>query len=412
MYSEYYEEIFDELLPQTVNHTLDLGKFCIENDGVKILVRKLNAHLSIHHLYCFDNEITAEGSQSLIEIIQQNKLQTLQLFSNPLGSAGLEYIAHKLIQARNTTLRILGVGDALIKSEGTLSQSCANAFAELLATNQTLVELNLANNNLGDSQVKILANGLVNNGSLQKLHIGNMDDVYRQRSLLTTSGVDYLLRRLKRNYSLVYLVTGLEQRENEPAMSKKDLENPESFAAEKAWSREVNQACQAYLTRNRKIANVLMSVRACLSVETLMANCQNHALLITLTTCIPELNNDQFFAYNPYQLEIAETYELLSGLDLLFKNQRNEAEDRLSIAFTTHPNLQILAHEALGKLLSDSSIDPLSLSMETLRLEKTVSPSPQSPGEQVRLSENRHRFKLNATNDKNMVHSDLPSPRR
>ena len=106
------------------------------------------------------NEITSVGAAILANALRTNTtLQKLNLGYNRLGDNGVQSLAASLIKD-NTTLTKLH-----LQSNGISRQGAAH-LATMLRSNRTLLHLALDENNIGDSGVKLLSDGLGSDGNL------------------------------------------------------------------------------------------------------------------------------------------------------------------------------------------------------------------------------------------------------
>ncbi|XP_067882422.1 NACHT, LRR and PYD domains-containing protein 3-like [Heterodontus francisci] len=136
-----------------------------------------------------DCTIQCEGLQRLGPVL--HKCQELRLDSNNLGDSGVKLLSAAL---RNPDCKIqkLGLG------RNNLTDSCIEDLASALSTNRSLTDLDLSDNNLGDSGVKLLSEALRNpDCKIQKLGLVENN--------LTASCIEDLASTLSTNRSLTDL---------------------------------------------------------------------------------------------------------------------------------------------------------------------------------------------------------------
>ncbi|XP_062895448.1 LOW QUALITY PROTEIN: NACHT, LRR and PYD domains-containing protein 12-like [Mobula hypostoma] len=144
---------------------------------------------TIKHLNLVNCHIQCEGIQRLGPGL--HKCQELGLGGNELGDSGVKTVSAAL---RNPECKIqtLGLYDVGLTDSG------AEDLASALSTNPSLTELNLSGNKLGDSGVKLVSAALRNpECKLQELWLDNVG--------LTDSGAEDLASALSTNPSLTML---------------------------------------------------------------------------------------------------------------------------------------------------------------------------------------------------------------
>ncbi len=189
--------------------TLDLVNTQIGYEGLKaILEVMISDNRTVERLYLGGNQIDAQGALLLATLLRVNPaIKALLLNVNHIGDAGAEILADGLRD--NQTLLELGIasngiagagGIALIEAiqaHPTLTHldlgyspstivlgaqaNCigdvgARAIANLLAQNQTLLQLNLRCNNITESGKAYLVAGLQQNARLQQLVLDGKQD--------------------------------------------------------------------------------------------------------------------------------------------------------------------------------------------------------------------------------------------
>ncbi|XP_078415461.1 NACHT, LRR and PYD domains-containing protein 3-like isoform X3 [Cetorhinus maximus] len=116
---------------------------------------------TIKELSLYECYIQCEGFQRLENVLY--KCQKLRLSKNNLGDSEVKLLSAVL---RNTGCKI----QELDLKDNNLTDSCAKDLASAISTNQSLTDLDLGGNQLGDSGVKLLSVGLRNLGcKIQRL---------------------------------------------------------------------------------------------------------------------------------------------------------------------------------------------------------------------------------------------------
>uniref|UniRef100_A0A672ST51 NACHT domain-containing protein n=1 Tax=Sinocyclocheilus grahami TaxID=75366 RepID=A0A672ST51_SINGR len=197
---------------------LDLTGTELRDTGMKIFstlcMHSLDFILFCSLLYRFNCIcITKEGCAALTAAFNSNpsNLMELDLSENPLGDPGVTEIS-TLLGNSQCTLKILS-----LRKCGLTEESCS-ALATVLRSNSSLKELDMSNNNLQDSGVKKLQNGLENtNCTLQKLMLNKCNLTDKSCSALATVlGSDTNLKELNmsnnnlQDSGVKLLCTGLE----------------------------------------------------------------------------------------------------------------------------------------------------------------------------------------------------------
>ncbi|XP_072890923.1 NACHT, LRR and PYD domains-containing protein 14-like [Hemitrygon akajei] len=160
------------------------------DSGVKLVSMALgNPECKIQKLWLRDVGLTDSGAEDLASALSTNpSLTELDLSNNTLGDSGVKLVFSAL---GNPELNRVGLTD-----------SGAENLASSLSTNPTLTELDLSNNKLGDSGVKLVSAALRNpECKIQKLRLNNVG--------LTVSGTEDLASALSTNPSLTGLDLGL-----------------------------------------------------------------------------------------------------------------------------------------------------------------------------------------------------------
>ncbi|XP_067916072.1 NACHT, LRR and PYD domains-containing protein 12-like isoform X4 [Heterodontus francisci] len=172
---------------------LDLSCNKLGDSGVKLLSEALRSpDCKIQELWLVENNLTASCIEDLASALNTNRsLTDLDLNYNELGGSGVKLLSEAL---RNPDCKIQKLG--LV--ENNLSDSCIEDLASALSSNRSLTDLDLSYNKLGDSGVKLLSEGLRNpDCKIQKLQLEN--------NKLTDSCIKDLASALSTNQSLTDL---------------------------------------------------------------------------------------------------------------------------------------------------------------------------------------------------------------
>ncbi|XP_078060382.1 NACHT, LRR and PYD domains-containing protein 3-like isoform X2 [Mustelus asterias] len=172
---------------------LDLGGNKLGDSGVKLMsVALRNPDCKIQKLDLSGNDLTDSCAEDLASALSTNRsLIDLNLGDNKLGDSGVKLLS---VALRNPDCKI----QKLDLRGNDLTDSCAEDLASALSTNRSLIDLNLGGNNLGDSGVKLLSVALRNpDCKIQKLHLSGND--------LTDSCAEDLASALSTNRSLIDL---------------------------------------------------------------------------------------------------------------------------------------------------------------------------------------------------------------
>uniref|UniRef100_A0A4W3KHM8 Uncharacterized protein n=1 Tax=Callorhinchus milii TaxID=7868 RepID=A0A4W3KHM8_CALMI len=129
----------------------------LRNPQLKRLCEALrNPECKIQSLWLSYNSLTADCTEDLVSALSTNySLMELNLSNNDLGDSGVKRLCEAL---RNPECKI----QSLWLSYNSLTADCTEDLVSALSTNYSLMELNLSNNDLGDSGVKRLCEALRN----------------------------------------------------------------------------------------------------------------------------------------------------------------------------------------------------------------------------------------------------------
>ncbi|XP_072133339.1 NACHT, LRR and PYD domains-containing protein 3-like [Mobula birostris] len=163
------------------------------DSGVKLVSAALrNPECKIQKLWLINVGLTDSGAEDLVSALSTNpSLKGLYLSYNELGDSGVKLVSMAL---RNPECKI----QKLWLHNVGLTDSGAESLVSALSTNPSLTELDLSDNELGDSGAKLLSEALKNpEYKIQKLGLCNVG--------LTDSGAEDLVSTRSTNPSLTDL---------------------------------------------------------------------------------------------------------------------------------------------------------------------------------------------------------------
>ncbi|XP_059817680.1 NACHT, LRR and PYD domains-containing protein 3-like [Hypanus sabinus] len=172
---------------------LRLGENHLGDSGVKLVSVALgNPECKIQKLWLNKVCLTDSGAEDLVSALSTNpSLMELYLSNNKLGDSGVKLVSAAL---RNPECKIRKLE---LDNVG-LTYSGAEDLASALSTKPSLTELNLSDNKLGDSGVKLVSAALGNPESkIQELWLSEVG--------LTDSGAEELVSALSTKASLTWL---------------------------------------------------------------------------------------------------------------------------------------------------------------------------------------------------------------
>ncbi|XP_027809278.3 ribonuclease inhibitor isoform X2 [Marmota flaviventris] len=169
---------------------LDLGCNKLGDEGIaELCPALLRASSRLRTLWLWECDITGEGCKDLCRVLKaKQSLKELSLAENQLGDEGARLLCESLLEP-GCQLESLWV-----KTCG-LTAACCPYFRSVLAQNKFLLELQISSNQLGDAGVQELCQGLSQPGAvLRVLWLGECN--------VTDSGCDTLATALLVNRSL------------------------------------------------------------------------------------------------------------------------------------------------------------------------------------------------------------------
>ncbi|XP_072894538.1 NACHT, LRR and PYD domains-containing protein 3-like isoform X1 [Hemitrygon akajei] len=178
---------------------LDLSDNKLRDSGVKLLSAALrNPECKIQKLWLRDVDLKDSGAEDLVSALSTKpSLTELNLSDNELGDSGVKLVSAAL---RNPECKI----QKLWLRDVDLTDSGAKDLVSALSTNPSLTELNLSDNKLGDSGVKLVSAALRNpECKIQKLGLRGVG--------LTDSGAEDLVSALSTKPSLTELDLSLNE---------------------------------------------------------------------------------------------------------------------------------------------------------------------------------------------------------
>ena len=134
---------------------LDLSFNRLSDAGIRPLADLLsrNPPLSLRKLFLNKNGISNDGARCLANLLQTNQtLEELWLSDNEIGNAGVQHLAHVLAYC-NKSLKVL-----VLSSNIFITDSSINSIVKALTYNQTLEKLFLRDCNFTEKGKDVLSN--------------------------------------------------------------------------------------------------------------------------------------------------------------------------------------------------------------------------------------------------------------
>jgi Ran GTPase-activating protein (RanGAP) involved in mRNA processing and transport len=132
--------------------TVDLDEQNITDRDMKTIVKHAIIKNRCKRIRLRDNNITSQGASILSEGLNHNTtLESLDLRNNYISDLGVQSLSLAIMHSNLKTLNLESNG---ITAEG------AQYLAQMIKNNQTLTELYVSKNHLGDRGVELLSNAL------------------------------------------------------------------------------------------------------------------------------------------------------------------------------------------------------------------------------------------------------------
>ncbi|UJR08058.1 hypothetical protein I4U23_012335 [Adineta vaga] len=170
--------------------TIDFTGYKITDDDMNIVVCEGIKKAQCKMLRLCHGEITSKGASVLAPALTCNQtLEQLSLWNNRIGDIGVQMLSNELPFQRNQ-LKKLDLSDNNISDDG------AKYLSHMLKTNTTMTHLTLARNRISDQGVGTLANVLqIRNRTLQALSFSGNE-------FITDSSIPCLMKMFESNQSL------------------------------------------------------------------------------------------------------------------------------------------------------------------------------------------------------------------
>ncbi|XP_056624355.1 LOW QUALITY PROTEIN: NACHT, LRR and PYD domains-containing protein 3-like [Triplophysa dalaica] len=168
---------------------LDMSNNDLKDSGVKLIFDALKTHnCQLHTLRLARCNLTDECCVSLSSCLQSSKsLIELDLSNNDLKDSGVKLISDAL-KTHNCQLHILRLSGC------NLTDDCCESLSSCLQSSNSLRELDLSNNDLKDSGVKLISDAL-------KTHNCQLHTLRLSGCMVTVEGCCYLATALSSNPS-------------------------------------------------------------------------------------------------------------------------------------------------------------------------------------------------------------------
>lgn len=149
------KDLCDVIAAKPSLQELDVGSNQLGDAGIAVLCSSLlHPSCRLRKLWLWECNITAEGCRDLCQVLRaKQSLKALSLMLNRLGDEGAGLLCEAL-QEPTCQLECLWV------KECSFTAACCPYFRSVLAQNKFLTELELSENNLGDSGVQELCQAL------------------------------------------------------------------------------------------------------------------------------------------------------------------------------------------------------------------------------------------------------------
>ncbi|XP_078266269.1 NACHT, LRR and PYD domains-containing protein 3-like [Rhinoraja longicauda] len=149
---------------------INLSGANIRDTGLKILSEVMKRpDCKLQHLKLGGNNLTSKSCEQLVEVLNVNQsIIFLDLSDNNIQDKGVSFL-HKALSKDACALKILRIGG------NKLTSSCSKDLTSLITESKTLAELDLSNNRIGEEGLKQLCETLKNEDcKLQKLGLNSI----------------------------------------------------------------------------------------------------------------------------------------------------------------------------------------------------------------------------------------------
>ena len=159
---------------QTTNKTMIslILRYSSLTGGIKQISDALFTNTTLESLGLINVTITDEDTSNLSTMLSINKtLEVLELSNCNITDNGVRYICEGL--TKNQTLTLLD-----IRYNPQITSASTSTIAELINTTKSLTELRLDNTSLNNDGIKTICTSLVENTTIQKLHLSEQHKKY------------------------------------------------------------------------------------------------------------------------------------------------------------------------------------------------------------------------------------------
>lgn len=183
---------------------IDLSSNDLRGHGVQVLEACLPNIPAIHSLNLSDNGFDADLTTLCKSISRNRSLKCLNIGKNFSGikqkymTQVLDSVV-QMIQDENLSIEKLSIADSKLKND-------TNIIINALGSNNTLVELDISGNGMGDFGARMLAKALQINTKLQT--------IYWDRNNTTSQGFQDIAAALEKNYTLRKMPTPIQDATN------------------------------------------------------------------------------------------------------------------------------------------------------------------------------------------------------
>ena len=163
-------------LLEVLSNNMELQRLQIDffslTGGIKQISDVLINNIALKELLLFDIRLTDEDIIHLSNMISINKTLTELILSNcNITDNGVQYICEGL--TKNRTLTKLKFDD-----NPQITSASTSTIAELINTTKSLTELHLDDTLLNNDAIKTICTALVQNTTIQKLHLSKHHEEY------------------------------------------------------------------------------------------------------------------------------------------------------------------------------------------------------------------------------------------